>query len=111
MVDHYRFQTSVSRFETELACLRRLASSYQTDIYVHLMKEGDRFICKKETDEPMPQEQFLLKKPLTFPHMEKLHLDGIEKEGVSFHISREGFITPKGKLTFSARVSKECVVK
>jgi|GEM_PF-2260082 len=96
MLAHHRFHQGVKQFVIHLREMQALALNYQSDMGMIIYKEGDRFLCKGFTDEPIK-----LFRPFELQNITALTLDK-KKTPTPFklNIYASGRISPEKVLSF-----------
>ncbi len=85
MLDHYRFEADAKRFEKEILLTKRLADTAHADVQFVVKRGKKGYECKRLTDEPIRMDK-LMKKKLSFPHIDSILVSGskIDRESVTF---------------------------
>ncbi len=100
----YRFQHEVEELHLAMKRAQVLALTHQTDLRLHIDKQGDKFVYYVETDEPFP-DNLIDQRYHTIKEIEKIHLQDKPVEHLDLTFYSQGNIEPRSTLELFSRDS------
>ena len=108
MVQCYRFKNQAAALKREILFSKRLAASYNADIYFVLKQTDQGLEWIRESDEPMEHIKHHFNKWHKLYCIQNFQTNELQPEDLRIFFSGSGFVCPKEKITIKS--NKEILV-